>query len=160
MTNSTASSSIRATHYKATRRYIRIHTRTSCSVQYNSYNLSGVQYNSYNLSGPGTLLWNRTRNDRKRKSGDSTQTSSISASSTVYAHETDFSIAQTTLQSSMIVHIWKMEQNNEKMSQKKTWRSGLEPQTPSANGGILSVHVRSIVHDNFLECHACEWMFG
>ena len=41
-----------ATHYTAAGRYIRIHTRTSCS---------SVQYNNYNRSGPGTLSWTRTR---------------------------------------------------------------------------------------------------
>ena len=50
--SSSCSNSSIATHYTAAGRYIRIHTRTSCS---------SVQYTSYNRSGPGTLLWNRTR---------------------------------------------------------------------------------------------------
>ena len=123
------SSSSIATRYTATGTYIRIHTRTSCS---------SVQYNNSNRSGPGTLLRNRTRclrNKKRKNSVNNTQSSSSSASSSMYVYKTDFSIAQTTLQSSsMMVHILTLEQKKNVTKTKKKNCAGLDPPTPSSKG--------------------------
>ena len=80
-----------------------------------------VKHNNCNRSGPGTLLWNRTRclRNKKRKTIIATHSSS-SASSTIYVYKTDVSIALTTLQSSsMIVHIFTLEQKKSITKTKK-----------------------------------------
>ena len=87
-----------ATHCAAAGRYIRMHTRTSCS---------SVQYSNYNLSGPGALLRNRTRcrRNRKRKTATTHRASAAAPAALLCMYKkNDLSIALTTLQpSSMIV---------------------------------------------------------
>ena len=107
-------------------RHVQILTRTACS---------SVQYD-YNLSGPGTLLWNRTRCLRKKKrnnSNNDTQSSSSgsgSSSTTMHAYKTDFSIAQTTPQSSYIFLHWHNKKKSEHGTRKK---NGI----PDSNHGRL-----------------------
>ena len=103
--SSSCSNSSIATQYTAAGRYIRIHARTSCS---------SVQYTNYNRSGPGILCCETAHGvyvTKRETTNYNTQSSSSSASSTIYVYKTDFSIALTTLQSSStIVHILTLEQ--------------------------------------------------
>ena len=90
-----------------------MHNRTSCSR---------VQYNCI-LSGHGTLLWNRTRCQRNEKINNSNNTQS--SSSAIYAYKTNFSVAQTTRQSSSYIFLrWKKRGNVTKHTHH---HPGLEP---------------------------------
>ena len=56
----------------------------------------------------------------------------------MYVHKTDFSIALTTLQSSsMIVHIFTLEQKKNDTENKNKKRAGLEPRSQGQSDSVL-----------------------
>ena len=76
-----------------------------------------------------------TKREKKvLRSNNKTQSSSSSARSTMYVYKTDFSIAQTALQSSsMIVHILTLERKK-RATNTHTSCAGLDPHTPNSKG--------------------------
>ena len=136
--SSSCSNSSITPHYTEAGRSIRIHTRTLCS---------SVQFN---LSGPGTLLGNHTRclrNKKRNNCNNNTQ-----SSSTMYTYNTDFSIAQATLQSSsMIVHIFALElkkENVNKAKQNISWWTRNSDAEVKRTPSYLLTYSDSYIHDN------------